>query len=101
VEKGDAELTRRIVPLVKIVTHFHPRKHPVFWRILLAQYYLFRAIRLNIRESLDCGGDDRTLEKIILDPAAERDLWWKGAPDEEVLSSFRIGCEYLARTLAP
>jgi hypothetical protein len=97
--KRGSELSKNMVPLVAIFAGFHPRTRPVCWRILVAQYYLFRAIRLDCRRRLERGEEDDTLTEIACDPMSERDLWWKDRADDEVIAALRIGHAYLARSL--
>jgi hypothetical protein len=97
-ERG-SELSRCMAPLVTLFAGFHPRTQPVCWRILVAQYYIFRAIRFDARPHLEQGEEDDTLTKITCDPMSERDLWWKDQADDEVVAPIRIGYAYLTRSL--
>jgi hypothetical protein len=85
-------------PLIGIVANFHPHTHPVFWRILSAEYFLFRALRLDTREALEAGLPDRALAEVVVEPNHD-DLHWKAVVDEEVLEAMRIGREYMVRSL--
>ncbi len=92
----NSTLLRALAPLTKIIANFHPGTHPVFWRILCAEYFLFRALRLNTRKELEDGSPDRA--KTELEPITD-DLCWKNVMDAEVEASMRIGWEYLMRSL--
>jgi hypothetical protein len=85
-------------PLMGIVANFHPHTHPVFWRILCAEYFLFRALRLDTRQALETGLPDRALAEVVVEPNHD-DLHWKTVVDEEVLGAMRIGREYMVRSL--
>jgi len=76
----------------------------VTWRILIAQYYLFRAIRLNQRRSLEQRDEHDVSMTIKLEPENEHDLWWKPAPnlnkvDDEFVTTLAIGHAYMTHAL--
>jgi hypothetical protein len=95
----ESDLARSMQSLAAIFAGFHPARRPVTWRILVAQYYIFRAIRLDRREKLEQDKHDDTIEVVKLDPMLERDLWWKENLDDEIAATLAIGHAYMARAL--
>ncbi len=95
----DSELAKAMEPLASIFATFHPGKCPVTWRILVAQYFILRAIRLSQREKLGRGEQDDTLTRIVLNEATVNELAWKQPADEEVTAPLHIGLKYLASAL--
>ena len=92
---SNAKLRRNLAPFIALVTNFHPRSRPVFWRILASQYFLFRAIRHNVRGRLERGEPDDTADVIRPEPATDVDLCWRDDPGEEVFSAIRAGHHFL------
>lgn len=95
----NSELAKAMEPLASIFATFHPGKCPVTWRILVAQYFILRAIRLSQREKLGRGEQDDTLTRIVLNEATVNELAWKQPADEEVTAPLHIGLKYLASAL--
>jgi hypothetical protein len=94
IDDQDSALVRTLEPLTSIVTNFHPHTHPVFWRILCAEYFLFRALRFDSRKALEEGFPDGVLAEVVVDPNRD-DLCWKTAPDAEVVRAMHIGRKYM------
>jgi hypothetical protein len=94
----NSALLDTLKPLTRIIANFHPLTHPVFWRILCAEYFLFRALRVDTRRALEEGLPDRALGEVVVESNRD-DLCWKMVVDEEVLGAMRIGRKYMARSL--
>jgi len=102
---SDPELEKAMQPFVLIFSRFHPARCPVTWRILVAQYFIYRAIRLARRADLERGERESALDDIVLSKRTLDDLNWKPRSewrqllDAEVAAPAKIGRLYLARTL--
>jgi hypothetical protein len=95
----NSELAKAMEPFESIFATFHPGKCPVTWRILVAQYFILRAMRLSQREKVERGEQDDTLARIVLNEATVNELAWRQPADEEVTAPLHIGLKYLASAL--
>ncbi len=76
----DANVRANVAPLLKIFTGFHPRTHPVLWRMLVVQAHLHKAIS---RTSAEPSGVVVDPIGILNDEQPEFDWREPGAPDTE------------------
>jgi len=86
-------LRKAIEDFRSLFLDFSPQTHPVLWRVLAAQYFVYRAIRLK-----DDVGVDAVLARITPPPA---DLLYgsAGADETEGRAAIRIASQYLASVL--
>jgi len=90
----------RVAPAVELFTAFHPRTHPVLWRMLVINAHLYRAVARTF------GGTGTVVAPAAALPPEERSKFdWReaGAPESEqeaVEDPFRGALAYLKDVLA-
>jgi hypothetical protein len=104
-QRGDqSSLHRNVVPFSNVVRDFHPLQKPVFWRLLISELYLYRAL-IATRSR---GKEDLSVDAIIdLARVSKSDrprYDWRTtpgeAPDDVVLGEpFSIAKKYLRNHL--
>jgi hypothetical protein len=100
-----SKLHRAFEPVATLFTDFHPRTRPVLWRILIAQAFIYRALRYQVRRRIADGLADDTLDMITFpEPHPNRSYDWRKspteAPDDVVLiEPFKLGTGYLRSAL--
>ena len=93
------ELYERFDPVASVVLHFHPRTRPVFWRMLVAQAHIHRALIRSREVQMRPAGEPTPLLQPI--GGAERELfdWWgdgEHAPEpQSPAAPFEVAEKYL------
>lgn len=95
----DENVRKNVAPLLQLFAGFHPRTHPVLWRMLIVQAHLQQAIVSTFAEP-----PGRIVDPIGILKAAQPDFDWRepGAPeteDEALRVPFAAAEAYLAVSL--
>lgn len=93
--------------ITELFLNFHPKTNPVFWRMLIAQMHIHKAL-ISTRQIKLTTLDNKSKSKIVIKPLAEEvrlKLDWrhfpneKEATDEEVLRQpFEVAITYLRKS---
>jgi hypothetical protein len=95
---GEADVADMVEPFARSWRKFDPEGRPVFWRIIMAQLFIYRAIRLHRDRDLT---DKDILARVKLSPSEHDEFAFSSLPEHrsEVDAAYRTGLLFLEATL--
>ncbi|MBV9408124.1 MAG: hypothetical protein JO164_04835 [Candidatus Eremiobacteraeota bacterium] len=97
-ENNELTVQRDVEPVLKVLDGFVPARHPVLWRVIVAQLFVYRAIRLYRERELT---NIQLLERVRLSEVELRDFSFSLAREdqERVHEAYAVGLQFLAQSL--
>jgi hypothetical protein len=96
--QADSDTARALEAFTRPWIGFQPATRPVFWRILIAQLFLYRAARLYREEALD---NDALLQRVRLSEQEQREFAYSDDPAcwPDIQAGYEVGLRYLQSAL--
>jgi hypothetical protein len=94
-----SSVRRDVEPVLEVFKGFVPEAHPVLWRIIIAQLFVYRAVRLYRERDLS---DDEVLARVLLTGEEQEAFAFSTNKDDakRVREAYTIGSDYLRKALA-